>query len=47
MPHPVVKVANRDDDLHTVVEQKAALDQLGLLKLLFFDRVGSSYSPCP
>ena len=40
--YPVVKEANRDDDLHMVVEQEAAFDQLGLTKLIFVDRVDTS-----
>ena len=31
--HPVVKKANEDDDLHAVVKQGVALDQLDLLAL--------------
>ena len=33
---------NRDNDLHTVVEEEAALDELGLRELLFIDWIGSS-----
>ena len=47
MPHPVVKKQQRYIDLHTVVEQGAALDQLDFRKLLFIDRVGSSRLLCP
>ena len=30
MPHPVAKQTNREDYLHTIVEQGAAFDQLGI-----------------
>ena len=47
--HPAVKVENRmrySADVHRmVVEQKSALDQLGLQALLFIDRAGSSCLP--
>ena len=39
MPHSVVKDVNRDIDLHTVVEQEASFDRLGLQTLLFIDQV--------
>ena len=45
MSYPDVEAANRGDDLSTVVEEEAALDQLGLRKLLFIDRVGTSRLP--
>ena len=45
MPHPVIKLSNRDDDPHAVAEQEAVLDQLGLRKLLFVGLVDTSRSP--
>ena len=45
MHYIVVKEVNRDDDLHAVVEQEAALDQLGPRKLLFINRVSALRSP--
>ena len=47
MPHPVVRNVNRDDGIHTFVEQEAALGQLGLQKLLFVDLIGKLRSPSP
>ena len=47
IPYPVVKEANQDDDLYTAVEREATLEQLGLRKLLFIDRIGTSPSLSP
>ena len=43
----VEKEANRDNDLQTLIEQEAALDQLGLRKLFFIGWVGSLRLSCP
>ena len=44
MPHPVVKGAGRDGDLHPVFEQEVTINKLGVRELLFIDQVGISCS---